>query len=581
MRRNSRSVLIYIIFGILIAVFIISFGPQSGARARIKGGSTGCATDETYAAKVNGRDISENSWRYGILHLTGGSGATGERARKAQIREVVTDQLLVREILAQDAEQMGFRLSDDEIKDKLINGDMYILGQQVDPHNRSFVQEEGEEKWRFKASALDNYARYLGLGSVDKFIGEQRRELLAQKMRELVLASVRVSPEEALHHYEVENNKVDFEYVAFQPTMYGDDLELTPADVDAYATAHEADLKKQYDKDKDRYQKRDKEVRYRDILIKKTPPTPPAAPPASSAASSAPAPAEATKPDEAKAKATAALERLKKGEDFAVVAKAVSEDERTAKRGGDMGWRKKAFVKLGDQNPPELEKGKFSDVIEASNGYHILELVDTREGDLTYDMVKSELAETAMREEKTRAAAKADAEKAYAAAKGGTELDKLFPDDPKAPRNKPRLQKGTDVTRVAAYVPGIGKAPEVMTALFEQLKPGELGPKVYEIENAYFIVRLTKHTEPDMKKYEEDKAKIAAQMTRMKGMEVLAAWEGERCREVAAKNAIEVEPSFVEYGEGADPTKKKTTYTPCMTFRSPEMQAGSMPIQIE
>jgi peptidyl-prolyl cis-trans isomerase D len=579
MRRNSRSVLIYIIFGILIAVFIVSFGPQSGARARVKGGSTGCATDETYAAKVNGRDISENSWRYGILFLTGGSGATGERARKAQVKERVMDQLIVREILAQDAEQMGFRLSDDEIRDKLVNGEMYILGRRIDPKGASFVQNEGEEKYHFKASALDNFARYLGLGSVDRFILEQRRELLAQKMRELVLASVRVSPEEALHHYTVENNKVDFEYIAFQPQMYGDDVELSQADIDAYAAKHDDELKKQFEKDKDRYLKRDKEVRVRDILIKKAPP--PAAPPASSAASSAAAPAPAPVAD-TKAKAEAVLERLKKGEDFATVAKAVSEDERTAKKGGDLGWRKKAFVKIGDQNLPELEKGKYSDVIDAANGYHIVMLVDTREGDLTYDMVKGELAEVAAREEKTGALAKADADKAYAAAKAGTALDKLFPDENKT-KNKPHLQKGNDVARITAYVPGIGKAPEVMTALFDELKPGELGPKVYEVEKDYFIVRLTKHVEPDMAKYEADKVKIAAQMASQKSEEIRESWEAERCKEVAQKNLIQVEPSFADYENAAadkDKTKKSPTYAPCMTYRMFDLAGGS-PIQIE
>ena len=30
MRENSRSAIIYVLFGILIAAFVISFGPQSG-----------------------------------------------------------------------------------------------------------------------------------------------------------------------------------------------------------------------------------------------------------------------------------------------------------------------------------------------------------------------------------------------------------------------------------------------------------------------------------------------------------------------------------------------------------------------
>jgi len=34
MRRNSRNIIIYVLFGILITVFIISFGPQAGSARR-------------------------------------------------------------------------------------------------------------------------------------------------------------------------------------------------------------------------------------------------------------------------------------------------------------------------------------------------------------------------------------------------------------------------------------------------------------------------------------------------------------------------------------------------------------------
>src|SRR6266567_4834214 len=98
LRKNSRSLVIYLIFGILIVVFIISFGPQSvGSRRGIRGGSSGCGTAMPSAATVNGVEISENSWRYGIL-ASGRGSATGERARRLQIRERVLDLLIVREL---------------------------------------------------------------------------------------------------------------------------------------------------------------------------------------------------------------------------------------------------------------------------------------------------------------------------------------------------------------------------------------------------------------------------------------------------------------------------------------------------
>ena len=51
MRRSSQSLLIYVLFGIVIAVFVINFGPQSdqGCRSGITRGSD--------AAKVAGETV--------------------------------------------------------------------------------------------------------------------------------------------------------------------------------------------------------------------------------------------------------------------------------------------------------------------------------------------------------------------------------------------------------------------------------------------------------------------------------------------------------------------------------------------
>ena len=66
MRKNSRSLLIMILFGIIIVVFVISFGPQS------QGTTCDQSMDERpYAAKVGGQVISNNDFRYGFL-LYGG-----------------------------------------------------------------------------------------------------------------------------------------------------------------------------------------------------------------------------------------------------------------------------------------------------------------------------------------------------------------------------------------------------------------------------------------------------------------------------------------------------------------------------
>ena len=55
MRRNSRHAIIYVLFGILIAAFIISFGP--GSRGFGYSGVT-----SAYAAKIAGATVSEQEY---------------------------------------------------------------------------------------------------------------------------------------------------------------------------------------------------------------------------------------------------------------------------------------------------------------------------------------------------------------------------------------------------------------------------------------------------------------------------------------------------------------------------------------
>src|SRR4051794_38724341 len=106
MRRNSRSLLIYLLFGILIAVFILTFGPQSGQHS-------GCAGTPSHVAKVDDRDVDVASWRF-MMNFLGFGRASGQRARAERQREQVMDALIDRELMAQAAEDEGFRVSTEE-----------------------------------------------------------------------------------------------------------------------------------------------------------------------------------------------------------------------------------------------------------------------------------------------------------------------------------------------------------------------------------------------------------------------------------------------------------------------------------
>jgi foldase protein PrsA len=81
-----------------------------------------------------------------------------------------------------------------------------------------------------------------------------------------------------------------------------------------------------------------------------------------------------------KAEADSTLTRLKGGEDFATVAKAVSLDKGTVPNGGDLDCSPKgAFVPEFDQAASELEVGKLSDPVQTQYGFHILRVRERKE----------------------------------------------------------------------------------------------------------------------------------------------------------------------------------------------------------
>ena len=84
-------------------------------------------------------------------------------------------------------------------------------------------------------------------------------------------------------------------------------------------------------------------------------------------------------PEEAKAKAEAALVRLQKGESFAKIA---DEESDCPGNGGDLGWFAEGYmVEEFEDVVFKLEFGKYSDVFKTPFGYHIARLDDKREGD--------------------------------------------------------------------------------------------------------------------------------------------------------------------------------------------------------
>ena len=84
-------------------------------------------------------------------------------------------------------------------------------------------------------------------------------------------------------------------------------------------------------------------------------------------------------------------ERIIGGEDFAAVAKAVSEDPQSAVEGGDLGWAGPGnFVPIFEEQLNKLQPNEISQPFRTQFGWHILQVLERRVYDATADKQKQE-----------------------------------------------------------------------------------------------------------------------------------------------------------------------------------------------
>jgi hypothetical protein len=420
LRKQGASIVIYAVFGILIAVFVINFGAQS------VGTSEGCRSSGSESvATVDGHDVGMPGWRW-----AGNFMGQIEKVPKEVRAEKAMEWLIVREILVREAEARGLSVSEDLVNENLKVGRLAFEGQTFDGRGLFFLKSSKGVLY-FDYDGLAQFARAVGL-SVGALKEQQRKETLAAMMTQIMIGEGRASKEEARTRYLAENNKVAFDIAQFSPETYGAALTIGDADVTRWLAAHDADVKKQYDADqKQLYSGRKPEVHVREIYIPK-PPTAQdtGAGSGSGSGSAAPAPAPAPKDDGAEKLTAARAAILAKKQTFADAASKLDFNDVQRARGGDVGWRTLEALALGDPKLDDavrgLAVGTPSEVITTDDGHYLFFVEDKRSGDLSYDQVKREIATTLVRKAWGDEAAKRAALAALDAAKAGKPLREQF-----------------------------------------------------------------------------------------------------------------------------------------------------------
>ena len=92
-------------------------------------------------------------------------------------------------------------------------------------------------------------------------------------------------------------------------------------------------------------------------------------------------------------KIQAARQRILEGEDFAEIAREVSEDERTKDRGGDLNWFSRKRLPADFSGPVfDFPVGQISEPFQTKIGWHIVEVLESQtERQVEFDEVKDEI----------------------------------------------------------------------------------------------------------------------------------------------------------------------------------------------
>jgi peptidyl-prolyl cis-trans isomerase D len=367
MRRYRRALQVGLL--IVIAAFVASlfiFGSS---------GFNGGATDRV--ATVDGEPIPVERYqrRYReYLAMYGqvlGNRFTPEMAERFGLPQQVLEDLVVETLAVRRARAEGLTVTDEELNAHI--------------HAFPAFQEGG----RFTLRRYDEVLRRLGY-TKPAFEEDMRRRLTRLKLEHIVRSGVKVSETEVEQAYvqQREEVRVQWALVEVAPLMAG--LEPSEAELTAYLKEHEAEFRQperrrvQYvafdprdfpvtvsDAEVEKYYaergaefETPRQVRASHILVR------------------VPETGGSEAEDRARAAVADAIRRAKAGEDFAKIAREVSQDPGTKDRGGDLGVVSQGeTVAAFEQALFALGKNEISpEPVRTPFGYHAIKVHEVREG---------------------------------------------------------------------------------------------------------------------------------------------------------------------------------------------------------
>jgi peptidyl-prolyl cis-trans isomerase D len=353
---------------LVVLAFIVFYIPDF-----LRQGKQAAAND--VVARVGGQEITAAAFRRAYLsqlqayQRAYGAGANEQLLRQMGIEQQILQQLIEERAAIAEAQRLGLTVSDAEVAQRIYTMPAF-------QQNGQFAgQQVYEQVLRMQRPPL----------TVEEFEENLRRALLVDKLRAAVTEWVAVSESQVDREYRQRNEKVKVELVVFTPDAALKDVTVTDAEVTAQFEQH----KEQYrvpEKRKIRYFLLDVDAAKAKVVV------PPGdieqhyrqnlqqfSTPEQVRASHILLKTEGKDDAAVKARAETILKAAKSGADFAALAKEHSEDEGSAKNGGDLDYFSHGrMVKEFEDAAFSLAPGSISDLVKSQFGYHIIKVVDKK-----------------------------------------------------------------------------------------------------------------------------------------------------------------------------------------------------------
>jgi peptidyl-prolyl cis-trans isomerase D len=480
----------------------------------------------TYAAKVNGTEISSNevrqTYQQQLAQIERQSSAPLDDAMRNEIKRRVLDEYVNSEALVTRADELGYRVSDGELLAEMSKIPAFQVDGKFDQahalavlnaQGRSVAEIEGLFRRDAKLRQLDmalNVSSFATPTEMKEFraLTRQQRELAWLTLSAAKFAE-QANPDDAAVKAYYDAHKSGYMTPETVNLRY---VELSLAQLESKVSVDDAQLKAFYEEQKTKTPERflqAEQRRVRHILL----------------------PVNDPKEDAAvKAKAQSLLKRAQAGEDFSKLAKEFSQDPGSAAQGGDLGWsERKVFVGPFGDAAFGMKVDELQGPVKTQFGYHILKLDGIQPPAVkSFDAGKAELEAEYRRNEAERLFNNAQDQLADAALQNATDIEVVA------------KKAGLTVQDIGGFSRSagggvLGKVPAVIDAAFSQdVLDGRLSPIVEVEKGRGVVLRATDHKVPQQKPLEAVRTEVVGAWKKQRGVELAAAAAADAAKRLKA-----------------------------------------------